>query len=206
MQFNFKLKIIQRKLKPVFMLWAINKFNSPAPQQVKMFTLKRHGIKNANWIETGTYLGDTAKYLARSYPFNTIYTIEPEKNLHKFSINRLKKLNNIKFYNLSSEEVFETILSHCSISINLWLDGHYSGDVTYKGLTISPISHELTVIEKYFPLFTSIVIFVDDFRLFQDDGSADYPSKNFLVSWAIKNNLYWTVENDIFIAKTGTNS
>ena len=206
MQYKYKLKIIKRKLKPVFVLWAINKFNSPAPQQVKMFTLKRHAIKNANWIETGTYLGDTAKFLARSYRVNTIYTIEPEKNLYKFSVKRLKKFNNIKFYNSSSEEVFETILNHCSISINLWLDGHYSGDVTYNGLTISPISHELSIIEKYISQFTSIVIFVDDFRLFQDSDSADYPSKNFLVSWATKNNLYWTVENDIFIAKTETNN
>jgi len=48
------------------------------------------------------------------------------------------------------------------------------------------------------------LIFIDDVRCFVD-CSADtngYPSLNVIVEWCRKNNLVWTIENDIFVALT----
>jgi hypothetical protein len=44
-----------------------------------------------------------------------------------------------------------------------------------------------------------IWVFVDDFRCFVK-SEKDYPAPSVLVNWAIRNNLNWTVENDILLA------
>ena len=50
--------------------------------------------------------------------------------------------------------------------------------------------------------FKKCTIFVDDVRGFSEkDGNGDYPSKDYLIDWANQNNLTWSIEHDIFIAK-----
>ena len=48
----------------------------------------------------------------------------------------------------------------------------------------------------------SICVFVDDIRDFNNDLKSGYPSRDLLVNWAIRNNLMWNIEFDIFIAKS----
>ena len=38
----------------------------PAPHFVKQAVLSRNAIKNSVWVETGTYLGDTTKFLCKT--------------------------------------------------------------------------------------------------------------------------------------------
>jgi hypothetical protein len=41
---------------------------------------------------------------------------------------------------------------------------------------------------------------IDDIRMFENE-SLSYPGRDFLVEWALSNNLWWNIEHDIFIAK-----
>jgi prepilin-type processing-associated H-X9-DG protein len=46
--------------------------------------------------------------------------------------------------------MFEQILNKLDGPVNyFWLDGHFSGDITFQGESISPIIKELNLIEKY---------------------------------------------------------
>jgi hypothetical protein len=195
-------KMMKRRVRPTFLFWAIKKFNLPAPQLIKVNVLARNGIKNGNWIETGTYLGDTTKFLAKKYPKSLIYSLEPDKKLFQFTKLRLKRFKNVLLVNASSEEHLDKIVSKLNNSTNFWLDGHFSGDVTFKGDQISPILIELGIIEKYIKQMSSICVFIDDVRDFNNDLESGYPSRDLLVNWATKNNLMWNIEFDIFIAKS----
>ena len=83
-------------------------FDAPFPTFIKRKTLISHSIKNASWIETGTYMGSTAQFLAKRYP--EVTTIEPSEYFFKFSESRLKRSRNVVTLFGSSEIHFETTL------------------------------------------------------------------------------------------------
>jgi len=60
---------------------------------------------------------------------------------------------------------------------------------------------ELSSISKFLRS-NEVAIFVDDFRLFVNSENTGYPPQSTLVDWAVENDLSWTVEQDIFIAKS----
>lgn len=196
---NLTLKRILRRLKPETLLWAVDGYPVPVPFQIKINTLFRYSIPNSDWIETGTYLAETTLFLAKRNQKNKIYTIEPAKTIHNFVSSKYSKIRNIEFLHGTSEALFNTTLEKTQTSINLWLDGHYSGDVTFKGEVDSPIVHELEALTRNLNRYNSIRVFVDDFRLF--GTAAGYPTKEYLVEWADSNEFSWIVENDIFIAQ-----
>ena len=193
------LKRIMRQIKPETYIWTKAGYTVPVPFHIKMKTLRRNSIPNSDWIETGTYLAETTISLAKKNKSNTIYTIEPAEAIYNFVRVRYSRYQNIKFLNGSSEDIFESTLECTHKAVNLWLDGHFSGDITFKGASESPIAHELNAVSKHSPRFEAMSVFIDDFRLF---GTADgYPDKNFLVEWSKTNNFSWFVENDIFVAQ-----
>jgi hypothetical protein len=120
-------------------------------------------------------------------------------NFAKF---RLRGIKNILLINGSSEEKFEETLSGLAGPVNFWLDGHFSGDITFQGETNSPISKELDLIEKYKNNFGNLVVLIDDIRGFDGDLNSGYPSLDTVVAWANKNNFNWNIEQDNFIAKS----
>jgi hypothetical protein len=204
MQFEFKfwrllLKQYRRRLTLSHIAWRKKGFSSPSPHSVKMAVLKRYGPPDSTWIETGSYLGETASRLSRMS--KQVHSIEPEKSLFEFVSWRYKKIDNLKFYYGPSEKVLEDLVRVQNANTCFWLDGHFSGDITYRGDDSSPIIFELSVIEKYLANLENVRVLVDDVRdfAFQSNDSS-YPNLNYLVSWASKNNLNWTIEHDIFIA------
>ena len=64
----------------------------------------------------------------------------------------------------------------------------------------TPIMLELMVIKKYLKNFKNVKILIDDIRLFQTKYH-NYPEIDIIVNWCRKNNLTWSIEQDIFIAK-----
>ena len=99
--------------------------------------------------------------------------------------------------NERSGNALENILIKCEgKNVTFFLDGHYSGNDTYKGGSDTPIKHELNLITKYINTFNKTVIIVDDFRCF---GLDSYPDKKFLIDMAILNKLFFTIEHDMFI-------
>ncbi len=198
-EFKFWLKVIKRNLIPEGYKWRHSNYSSPSPQHVKIKVLKSHSLPNATWIETGTYLGDTTSKLAKIA--KKVISIEPQTELSLFASNRLKRHKNVKIINAASENCISVILEGISGPTCFWLDGHYSGDITFQGTEVSPISAELSAISNYLAS-NKVAVLIDDFRLFVNSTSTGYPSQYSLVKWADEKNLTWTVEHDIFIAKS----
>lgn len=193
------LKSLKRRLTPGFIPWMRRGFASPSPQKVKMRVLQRRSIPNATWIETGTYLGDTSKFLSNLG--TKVLTIEPQEKLFLNAKRKLYKLKNIEFLHGTSEECLESAILKLTGEVNYWLDGHFSGDVTFKGSTLSPIKYELETIEKHLTSFKRIAIFIDDIRVFpiRENSGSDYPTVGWLIDWGLRNGFDYTIEHDIFI-------
>ena len=193
------LKSLKRRLNPGFIPWMRRGFASPSLQKVKMRVLERRGIPNTNWIETGTYLGDTSRVLSKLG--TKVLTIEPQGELFLNAKRKLSKLNNIEFLHGTSEECLDVAILKLSGEVNFWLDGHFSGDVTFKGATLSPIQFELETIEKHLTRFNRTTIFIDDIRVFpvRENSDSDYPTVGWLIDWALRNGFDYTIEHDIFI-------
>ena len=198
-ELKFWLKVIKRQLNFESVKWRSLNYSSPSPQHVKIRILKSNSLKNATWVETGTYLGDTTSKLAKIA--KKVISIEPQSELSAFASSRLKRYKNVEIVNATSESCIASVLNGISGPTCFWLDGHYSGDVTFLGSNISPITFELDAISNYLTV-NEVVVFVDDFRLFVNSSNTGYPPHAVLIEWAVEHNLSWTVEQDIFIAKS----
>ena len=176
-------------------------FDSPYPTLVKRKTLMAHAVLNANWIETGTYVGSTSKFLSKRFP--KVTTIEPSDHFFNLSTSRLAKSKNVKLIFGTSEDEFENALNSEKYKLNIWLDGHFSEGGTYLGDEVSPVIHELKAISKFKDRFDNLTVFVDDVRLFSRDREmlTGYPPLTQLFDWANENGFIWQIQNDIFIAK-----
>lgn len=192
------------------LVWKDGGFKVPAPHQVKMQVLKRHAF-SAPWVETGTYEGATTLWLARRY--EGVVSLEPDFQLFSATAERLSTERNIRILNKSSEDGFRHAIEiSASAVLNFWLDGHWSGGRTYQGVRDTPIEFELKAISEYYDgtRLTHCAVFVDDARLFavehrenlSDGDRAGYPGLHLLCSWAESMGFSWTIEHDIFIAKS----
>jgi len=178
--------------------WKKRDFLENSPQIVKQKVFLKYGIKDAVWVETGTYLGSTTSYLSGLFPH--VYTVEPEPKLYEDACKRFKG-KNVTIFNDVSENIFPFLLPKLSGNVNFWLDGHYSAGITFKGEKDCPVEDELIAIEKNFDNFDEITILIDDVRCFLPNNSSytDYPSIDYLVDWARRMNFHWRIEHDIFI-------
>ena len=197
------LKVLKRKfLRFDTLRWLLSGFKSPSPQWVKIRLLLSQMIPGATLLETGTYLGDTTMRLAKKSEF--VITIEPSKELFDFASWRLRQKKNVNPRFGTSEELFhKCLLDVKTRSLNIWLDGHYSGDVTFKGESDTPIASELWAISKVSDRFGAMKIFIDDIRCFYHDAGEenDYPGLQVLIDWARESGFNWHIEQDIFIAE-----
>jgi len=179
-------------------LWVKRGCLGNAPQFVKQSIFIRYGIPNATWVETGTYLGTTTNFLEKN--FGNVYTVEPSIELHANATKRFLG-RNIEVINGLSETVFPELIPKLSGNCNFWLDGHYSGGVTFEGESHCPIPQEFDAIEANLENFDKVAILVDDIRLFIPPMEPDYPSIDWVVDWARKHNFTWCIEHDILIMR-----
>ena len=188
----------------IFREWiqfAARSYSAPSPTFLKMKTLVSFSIKEGNWVETGTYMGGTTKYLAKRFP--KVISIEPSPKYFAYAESRLKKLKNVTLLNGSSEDLFEGAIVAAGPIVNLWLDGHFSEGGTFLGNKISPVEEELSAVLKQIDGFQKLVIFIDDIRLFprSNDQETGYPKIQWLIDWCTKNGFKWQIQNDILIAE-----
>lgn len=121
-------------------------------------------------IETGTYLGDTI--FSQKDNFKRIISIELSEILYKAAKRRFKKYSGIEILLGNSGELLPGIMPEITTRALLWLDGHYSGGLTAKGETESPVFKELNAI--FSNNAPGHVVLIDDARLFI--GERDYPT------------------------------
>lgn len=180
--------------------WPRNRFLGPAPQSIKQRVLAEYAVKNATWVETGTFLGTTTAYL--SGISSNVISIEPSKELYHRAKARFSG-KKITLINDTSENALAGILSEHSGNINLWLDGHYSAGITFQGQSNCPINEELAAVDTNLHRFGRISIFIDDVRCFvaREEG---YPPLKLLVDWAETRGFTWRIEHDIFIMQAAS--
>ena len=201
--FNLRAKRRAKKgLKNEEREWIKRQYAAPSLQHIKRAVLLRNGVSSGTWVETGTFMGDTAELLARTS--KVVYTIEPDNTLFEKAKARFQGNSSIHVIHGLSENILPTLLPTLSGTINFWLDGHYSGGITHQGPTDCPVREELLNIERNLARYDNVSVLIDDIRCFDPSipEYADYPDLNYLVDWARKNNLRWHIEHDIFIAKT----
>lgn len=181
--------------------WKERHFAAPSPSDIKRAVLVRHSRSNVTWVETGTFMGDTAALLAKHSKH--VHTIEPDKTLHEKAATRFENDPKVNAIRGVSEEVFPQLLPTLNGAVNFWLDGHYSGGITFQGTTDCPVRDELLHIEKNMENFEKVIVLIDDIRCFRPEVPefSDYPDLDYLVDWARRNSLSWSIEHDIFIAK-----
>jgi len=113
------------------------------------------------FIETGTFLGDTAGYMAKT---TGLPVISCERNPSLFSLAklRLKEIPSVSLYNLDSREFLQYLSKKTEIiekECFIYLDAHWGKDV--------PLKEEISIISSRWKRF---VIMIDDFQVPDDDG------------------------------------
>lgn len=200
-----RLSIVRRVASSAFgsdrklRIWKDSGFSVPAPLSVKHAVLRREAFHPGSWIETGTYLGQTTAVI--SSHGEEVVSIEANKDLFERATRLFSNSRKVKIIHADSGKALDQLLPQMSGAVNFWLDAHYSGPGTHWSGGKSPIFGELSAIENWISESRSVCVFVDDFRCFGDEAG-EYPEKSFLVNWAVNNNLRWSVEHDIFIAKS----
>lgn len=118
-----------------------------------------------NFIETGTYLGETTERVASE--FDTVYTIELSEEIYKSTKQRLSRLGNVKFLLGDSSKVVDVLSQVIDAPAVFFLDAHFAGGSTAQGEKEVPLYEELSAIAGR-PQPDLIII--DDYRLFGKSG------------------------------------
>jgi hypothetical protein len=181
--------------------WEQRGYDAPSPPFVKRACIRRNGLQGATWIETGTYRGDTTRFLADFA--SRVYSIEPEPTLFANAARRFKDFANVEIINGLSENVFPDLLPTLRGDVCFWLDGHFSAGVTHKGPQDTPILDELKSIGENLSNIGRAVVLVDDVRCLNPDlpEYSTYPSLDVVVDWCRRHDLSWHIEHDILVAK-----
>lgn len=181
--------------------WIADRYSLPSPESVKRQVLLRNGIAHATWIETGTLHGDTTAFL--SGHARHVHTIEPDVALAGAARQRFAGQAHVTVHLGTSEELLDSILAEVEGPVCLWLDGHWSGDGTHLALQVTPILDELRVIAAHRERLRTLVILIDDIRLFGGATSAQtgYPPLIALLEWAATHGFLWAIEHDILILR-----
>lgn len=156
---------------PKTLHWLRSGCSGVASHPVKLMVvgsyLKKYSIDN--FVETGTYFGDTVGYIAKSGVRCT--SIELSKELYQAACVRFKACENIRLVQGDSGQRLPELLNELKKPALFWLDGHYSSGITACAKTHTPISTELQAILSH-PIKQHVIL-IDDARCF--DGTNDYP-------------------------------
>ena len=134
------------------------------------------------FVETGTLYGQTV--FSMEPFFKSLCTIEIKKEYvekahgqYRRFCKKNRRKEKIRFYWGDSPHILQHVLSDIPDNAVFFLDGHWSGGDTGKGVKEVPLLEELTMIMEKFK--HKAVIIIDDFRLFKK-GPTDNSCKE---SW-----------------------
>jgi hypothetical protein len=155
-----------------YVLWNLSGKHGATPHCVKAhrITQIQRIFYYDTFIETGTYMGDMID--AQKKNFVSLNTIELSHDLSTRAKRRFERFRNIHVYEGDSASLLSGIVRKIHKPSIFWLDAHYSGGVTEKNKTNTPIISELQVILMSSSL--AHVILIDDARYF--NGESDYPT------------------------------
>jgi len=117
-------------------------------------------------VESGTYLGDSARFLASIVP--DVWTIEVLPEIHVEAVRRLHDLDGIRALLGPSEKVLAEVVPELTSPTLYWLDGHggtFGGNDVPEGVRECPVLDELKAIDRS-PWASDSCILIDDARAF----------------------------------------
>ena len=117
-----------------------------------------------NFIETGTYLGDST--LEASKVFTTVHTMEIVPDLQRQAIEKCSSANNIHFHLGDTVKLLPDIVQNLTGGCLWFLDAHQSGPETSNNGVHVPLLHELDIILDNMNRSDEHVFIIDDVRLF----------------------------------------
>lgn len=144
----------------------------PPPFAVKQSVLKAYAkeYQLKLFVETGTCLGDMVEAMRES--FDDIYSIELSDRLFTEARLRFLSTKRIRIVHGDSGKELLNIVEEIRQPALFWLDAHYSGGITAKGMKDTPIYDELEAIlgsrER------GHVVVIDDARCFGTEPA--YPT------------------------------
>jgi hypothetical protein len=152
-------------------LWQMRRRAGPTPHLVKERIVRdyarRYGLRVL--VETGTYLGEMVWAMRKH--FDEIHSIELDRALYERAQARFSKHPHVRLNIGDSSLVLSRITAIMLAPALFWLDGHYSGGITARGKTETPIEDELNNLLA--PSTPDHVILIDDARMFTGHGG--YP-------------------------------
>jgi hypothetical protein len=161
------------------LLWRIFGRVSSPPLLYKKFVIENYAKIYCTkvLVETGTYYGDMVEALRNK--FEKIYSVELDSDLYSKARWRFSTDPRTHLVKGDSGGLLSDVVSELEEPCIFWLDAHYSGGVTTRGATDSPIMKELEQISK--SNFKNVVL-IDDARHFGIFPS--YPSVDDLKNFA----------------------
>jgi len=176
--------------------WGASGYRIPSPPMVKRAAIRRNAVHGGTFVETGTFFGDTSAYACR---FSTkVITLEPARELYEAAVRRFsRKRPQVELINATSEEAFPGLVPRLEGDITFWLDGHYSGGITYEGEQHTPLLRELECIGPHVGRFGRLAVLVDDIHACGTNPA--YPPMSMVLDWARAHGLPWHIEHDILV-------
>ena len=162
----------------------------PPPHAVKQAAIAEYALRSGYEIlvETGTFRGEMI--LSHLHTFRRIYSIELSTQLWKNAVRRFRNHKHVILLQGDSADQIGPVVAQLDKPAIFWLDGHYSGGITARGVKISPILQEINTIlaQKEF----NHILLIDDARLFTGKG---YPTIDELTEYVRSKDPRYAMEN-----------
>ncbi len=136
-------------------------------QKIVLAYLRKYQIKS--FVETGTCFGQMIQGVRDSV--NKVYSIEIDRVLYTVARMRFRRDSKVCIFHGDSGNLLRQLVPSLEETSLFWLDAHYSGGVTGKGPTDTPILSELEAIGQ--DRVRRHIILIDDTACF---GHGDYPT------------------------------
>lgn len=169
------------------------------PEDATLFI--KHNFNCDVFVETGTYLGNTAIWAAGN--FKKVYTIEFSKSLFESTSKEHAHIENIDFCFGDTRTVLgEILVKNHGQNLIFWLDAHWSAGSTYGENDQCPIIDELHVLNTF---DGDCFILIDDARLFMappplPHNLAQYPDLKQLISKLAEKERFIAIYDDVIFA------
>jgi hypothetical protein len=139
-----------------------------------LFARRGHRI----FVESGTYRGDTTAFFLRHA--DRLITVEVDPTLHRRAQERFAREPKVEVVAGDALVEIPRIVGELDTPPLVWLDGHYSGGSTGRGVEVEPA---LVIIKRLGDIAPpGITIIVDDLRLF--GRLPDFPGLDDLITTA----------------------
>ena len=177
--------------------WDNGAHHNAPPAAVKHRVIRAYAdrFKTHVLVETGTFLGDTVFALRND--FDRIISIELDPRLAAAATSRFADNKHIRVIHGDSGHAVRAVLGTLQEPALFWLDAHWSGGVTARAQSETPLVQELELIAQH--SVVDHVVLIDDAQLL--GNGTDYPSRDAVRGLVARHRPQWAHEEVDGIAR-----